>query len=68
MIVSQNDYECKADDSDGEGKNRPVATNFQFLKNLASLGQLLVGAYGAPNPASEVAINQELSNRTCDFF
>ena len=27
-----------------EGKNRPVATNFQFLKILATLGQLLVGA------------------------
>ena len=44
MIVSQNDYGCKAVDSDGEGKNRPVATNFQFLKILALLGQLLVGA------------------------
>ena len=53
MIVSQNDYGCKADDSDGEGKaddsdgegkNRPVATNFQFSKILAPLGQLLVGA------------------------
>ena len=68
MIVSQNDYECKADDSDGEGKNRPVATNFQLLKILATLGQLLVGACGAPNPAVEVATNQKLSNRTCDFF
>jgi hypothetical protein len=67
-IVSQNDYERKADNSDGEGKNRPVATNFQFLKILAPLGQLLVGACGAPNPAVEVATNQELSNRTCDFF
>ena len=28
----------------GESKNRPVATNFQFLKILALLGQLLVGA------------------------
>ena len=28
----------------GESKNRPVATNFQFLKILAPLGQLLVGA------------------------
>jgi len=27
-----------------ESKNRPVATNFQFLKILATLGQLLVGA------------------------
>lgn len=27
-----------------ESKNRPVATNFQFLKILAPLGQLLVGA------------------------
>ena len=27
-----------------ESKNRPVATNFQFLKILALLGQLLVGA------------------------
>ena len=53
MIVSQNDYGCKADesdgegkadDSDGEGKNRPVATNFQFLKILATSGLLLVGA------------------------
>ena len=26
-----------------ESKNRPVATNFQFLKILALLGQLLVG-------------------------
>ena len=77
MIVSQNDYGCKADDSDGESKaddsdgeskNRPVATNFQFSKILAPLGQLLVGACGAPNPAVEVATNQELSNRTCDFF
>ena len=68
IIVSQNDYECKADDSDGESKNRPVATNFQFSKILAPLGQLLVGACGAPNPAVEVATNQELSNRTCDFF
>ena len=68
MIVSQNDYERKADDSDGEGKNRPVATNFQFLKIFCPLGQLLVGACGAPNPAVEVATNQELSNRTCDFF
>ena len=68
MIVSQNDYECKADDSDGEGKNRPVATNFQLLKILATLGQLLVGACGAPNTAVEAATNQELSNRTCDFF
>ena len=68
MIVSQNDYERKADDSDGEGKNRPVATNFQFLKIFCPLGQLLVGACGTPNPAVEVATNQELSNRTCDFF
>ena len=30
--------------------------------------RLLVGACGAPNPAVEVATNQELSNRTCDFF
>ena len=28
----------------GESKNRPVATNFQFLKILAPLRQLLVGA------------------------
>ena len=32
------------------GKNRPVATNFQFLKIFCPLGQLLVGAWGA-NPA-----------------
>ena len=53
MIVSQNDYGCKADDSDGESKaddsdgeskNRPVATNFQFLKIFCPLGQLLAGA------------------------
>ena len=68
MIVSQNDYGCKAVDSDGEGKNRPVVTNFQFLKISCPVGQLLVGACGAPNPAVEVATNQELSNRTCDFF
>ena len=34
-----------------ESKNRPVATNFQFLKILATSGLLLVGACGAPNPA-----------------
>ena len=68
MIVSQNDYERKADASDGESKNRPVATNFQFLKILATSGLLLVGACGALNPVVEVATNQELSNRTCDFF
>ena len=59
MIVSQNDYGCKADDSDGESKaddsdgeskNRPVATNFQFLKFPAPLGLLLVGGVPAPNP------------------
>ena len=33
------------------GKNRPVAKNFQFLKIFCPLGQLLVGACGAPNPA-----------------
>ena len=27
-----------------EGKNRPVTTNFQYLKILAPLGLLLVGA------------------------
>ena len=68
MIVSQNDYGCKADDSDGEGKNRPVVTNYPFLKILVPLEQLLVGVWEAPNPAVEVATNQELSNRTCDFF
>ena len=51
MIVSQNDYRRKADDSDGENKNRPVATNFQFLKISSPLGQLLVGVCGAQNPA-----------------
>ena len=45
MIVSQNDYGCKvddsdgeskADDSDGESKNRPVATNWDsFLLGRA---------------------------------
>ena len=34
------------------GKNHPVATNFQLLKILAPLEQLLVGACGAPNPAA----------------
>ena len=34
-----------------KSKNRPVATNFQFLKILATSGLLLVGACGAPNPA-----------------
>ena len=57
MIVSQNDYGCKADDSDGEGKNRPVATNFQFLKILAPLGQLLVGACLPQTLRREIAIN-----------
>ena len=51
MIVSQNDYECKADDSDGESKaddsdgeskNRPVATNFQFLKIFCPSGTALL--------------------------
>lgn len=68
MIVSQNDYERKADDSDGEGKNRPGTTNFQLLKILAPFGTASCWGVPAPNPAVEVAINQELSNRTCDFF
>lgn len=51
MIVSQNDYGCKADDSDGEGKNRPVVTNYPFLKILVPLEQLLVGVWEAPNSA-----------------
>jgi hypothetical protein len=68
MIVSQNDYERKADDSDGEGKNRPVATNFQLLKILAPFGTASCWGVPATDPASEVATNQELSNRTCDFF
>ena len=42
MIVSQSDYECKADDSDGESKNRPVATNFQFLKISCPSGTSLL--------------------------
>ena len=42
---------CKTDNSDGESKNHPVATNFQFLKILATSGLLLVVACGAPNPA-----------------
>ena len=51
MIVSQNDYECKADDSDGESKaddsdgeskDRPVATNFQFLKIICPSGTSLL--------------------------
>ena len=60
IIVSQNDYECKADDSDGESKNRPVATNFQFLKIFCPLGQLLVGACGAPNPAGNEYSKREV--------
>ena len=62
MIVSQNDYERKADDSDGEGKNRPVATNYPFLKICSPLGQLLVGAWGAPNPAGNEYGKREFSN------
>ena len=53
MIVSQNDYERKADDSDGEGKNRPVATNFQLLKILAPFGTASCWGVPAPNPAGE---------------
>ena len=44
VIVSQNDYNSKADFLNSRGKNRHAATNFQFLKILAPLGQLLVGA------------------------
>ena len=72
MIVSQNDYGCKADDSDGEGKaddsdgegkNRPVATNFQFLKILAPLGQLLVGACLPQTLLGTSTANWNLSGR-----
>ena len=51
MIVSQNDYERKADDSDGEGKNRPEATNFQLLKILAPFGTASCWGVPASNPA-----------------
>ena len=69
IIVSQNDYECKADDSDGESKaddsdgeskNRPVATNFQFLKIFCPLGQLLAGACLPQTLRRESAINGKL--------
>ena len=43
-----------------KGKNRPVATNYPFLKILVPLEQLLVGVWEAPNPAVEVAINWNL--------
>jgi hypothetical protein len=59
IIVSQNDYECKADDSDGESKaddsdgeskNHPVATNFQFLKILAPFGTASCWGVRCPKP------------------
>ena len=59
IIVSQNDYECKADDSDGESKaddsdgeskNRPVATNFQLLKILAPFGTASCWGVRCPKP------------------
>ena len=39
--ADDSDGESKADDSDGESKNRPVATNFQFLKILCATGTSL---------------------------
>jgi len=59
IIVSQNDYErkaddsggeSKADDSDGESKNRPVATNFQLLKILAPFGTASCWGVRYPKP------------------
>ena len=59
MIVSQNDYErkadasdgkSKADASDGKSKNRPVATNFQFLKILAPFGTASCWGVRCPKP------------------
>ena len=50
IIVSQNDYESKADDCDGESKNRPVATNFQLLKILAPFGTASCWGVRCPKP------------------
>ena len=60
MIVSQNDYERKADDSDGEGKNRPVATNFQLLKILAPFGTASCWGVPTPNPAGNEYSKREV--------
>ena len=60
MIVSQNDYERKADDSDGEGKNRPVATNFQLLKILAPFGTASCWGVPAPNLAGNEYSKREV--------
>ena len=49
--TDNSDGESKTDNSDGESKNHPVATNFQFLKILATSGLLLVVACGDPSPA-----------------
>ena len=65
MIVSQNDYERKADDSDGEGKNRPVATNFQLLKILAPFGTASCWGVPAPNPARNEYSKLELIYFVC---
>ena len=48
----------------GESKNRPVATNFQFLKILATLGQLLVGACLPQTLLGTSAANVNLSGQS----
>ena len=46
-----------------ESKNRPVATNFQFSKILAPLGQLLVGACLPQTLLGTSTANWNLSGR-----
>ena len=55
----------KAESEKAESKNRPVATNFQFSKILAPLGQLLVGGVPAPNPARNEYSKLELIYFVC---
>ena len=52
----------------GESKNRPVATNFQFLKILATLGQLLVGACLPQTLLGTSTANWNLTNPTCASY
>ena len=52
----------------GESKNRPVATNFQFLKILAPLGQLLVGACLPQTLLGTSTANWNLTNPTCASY
>ena len=47
----------------GKSKNRPVVTNFQFLKILAPLGQLLVGACLPQTLLGTSTANWNLSGR-----